>query len=186
MMRGDGADQRLPRSVRRCTLGLVATTPPDSQPPFVRAWAQKEPGRLIGRGHPAGDFLEAYEWQLLREEPGYLRIQAHVPDHVKNPRGQLFGGFTPTYVDLVALFTARSMEQQPDERFRSWLATTNMRVDYFEPVMGPEFRMESRLVKRRGRTIFIETRFLDLEGELAVFATTTIREVPGEGPLGDA
>jgi hypothetical protein len=29
---------------------------------------------------------------------------------VRNPRGQLFGGFTPTYVDLVALFTVRPMQ----------------------------------------------------------------------------
>ena len=164
----------------------MSKTSPETQPPFLRAWAQKEPGRLIGKGHPAGDFLEAYEWRLLNEEPGNLLIRAHVPDQVKNPRGQLFGGFTPTYVDLVALFTARSAEQQPGEHFRAWLATTNMRVDYFEPVMGPEFLIESRLIKRRGRTIFIETLFLDLAGELSVFATTTIREVPGEGPLGDA
>ena len=164
----------------------MSNSRPDSELPFARAWAKKEPGRLIGRGHPAGDFLEAHAWRLQAEEPGFLRIQAHVPDHVKNPRGQLFGGFTPTYVDLVALFTARSTESDPGERFRSWLATTNMRVDYFEPIMGPEFLMESRLVKRRGRTLFVETRFLDLAGELAVFATTTIREVPGEGPLGDA
>jgi len=158
---------------------------PPVDAPFVRAWAERKPGQLIGKGHPAGDFLEAYDWQVLDEEPGLLRIQAHLPEHVRNPRGQLFGGFTPTYVDLVALFTVRAGAREVEARFRSWLATTNMRVDYFEPIMGPVFVMESRLVKKRGRTNFVETRFLDAEGELAVFAVTTMREVALDKKLGD-
>ncbi len=157
---------------------------PDAEAPFVRAWANREPGQLVGRGHPAGDFLEAYRWQVLEDGPGLLRISAHLPEHVKNPRGQLFGGFTPTYVDLVAIFTVRAGETEVEKRFRTWLATTNMRIDYFEPVVGPHFTIESRLVKKRGRTNFVETRFLT-EGELAVFAVTTMREVPVDRPLGD-
>ena len=160
------------------------STSPEA-PPFVRAWTTREPGRLIGKGHPAGDFLEAYRWQVLEEREGYLRLRAHVPDHVKNPRGQMFGGFTPTYVDLVALFTVRAGESGRERRFRTWLATTNMRVDYFEPVVGPEFVIESRLLKKRGRTNFVETRFLDSEDTLAVFAVTTMREVKLDRPLGD-
>ena len=31
----------------------------------MKAWRNPEPGRVIGRGHPAGDFLEAYDWHLL-------------------------------------------------------------------------------------------------------------------------
>lgn len=172
---------------------MTDDTPP-SDAPFLRAWAERKPGQLIGRGHPAGDFLEAYDWKLEAESPGLLRIRAHLPDHVKNPRGQLFGGFTPTYVDLVALFTVRAGERRPDARFRSWLATTNMRVDYFEPIVGPYFEIESRLMKKRGRTHFVETRF-SLEGagslasdgarELAVFAVTTMREVKLDKALGD-
>lgn len=153
--------------------------------PFVLSWARREPGRLIGKGHPAGDFLEAWRWTLLEERPGHLRLRAHLPEHVKNPRGQLFGGFTPTYVDLVALFTFRAGESR-EGGFRSWLATTSMSVQYFEPIVGPEFEIESRLVKRRGRTSFVETRFLVAGGELAVFATTTLREIRLERPLGDA
>jgi acyl-coenzyme A thioesterase PaaI-like protein len=75
-------------------------------PPFVRAWAERRPGQLIGKGHPAGDFLEAYDWRVVEEGPGFLRIQAHVPEHVKNPRGQMFGGFTPTYVATCASTTS--------------------------------------------------------------------------------
>lgn len=154
--------------------------------PFLRAWAERKPGQLIGRGHPAGDFLEAYDWKLLEEGPGLLRIRAHLPEHTRNPRGQLFGGFTPTYVDLVALFTVRSAAGEQGPRLRSWLATTNMRVDYFEPIVGPEFEIESRLVKQRGRTNFVETRFFEKGGALAVFAITTLREVPLDRQLGDA
>jgi len=165
----------------------VPTTNDGSPPlPPARPWAQREPGRLIGRGHPAGDFLEAYAWDLLEESSGVLRLRAHLPAHVKNPRGQLFGGFTPTYVDLIALLTVRTMEPVRDGRMRTWLATTNMRVDYFEPIVGPSFLIESRLVTKRGRTNFVETRFFDPEETLAVFALTTLRELRLGDSLGDA
>jgi len=162
----------------------MADPPRREDLPSGRPWAQPEPGRLIGRGHVAGDFLEAWRWDVLEEAEGRLRLLAQLPDHVKNPRGQLFGGFTPTYVDVVALFTVRAGAR--DRRLRSWLATTNMRIDYFEPILGPEFVIESCVVKTRGRTHFVETRFLDPEPELAVFAVTTLRAVPLERPLGDA
>ena len=154
-------------------------------PPILRAWATRRPDQLLGKGHPAGDFLEAHDWKVLEERSGFLRIRSHLPAHVRNPRGQLFGGFTPTYVDLVALFTVRAGEPRTDERFRTWLATTNMRVDFFEPIVGPEFWIESRLVKKRGRTNFVETRFFDPGDTLAVFALTTMREIPLDRPLGD-
>jgi acyl-coenzyme A thioesterase PaaI-like protein len=139
----------------------------------------------VGHGHPAGDFLEAYEWNVITQEPGRLTIDAHLPEQAKNPRGQLFGGFTPTYVDFVALFTTRA-GQDRSRPFDSWLATTNMRIDYFEPVLGPRFVIDSHLVKERGRTLFVETRFLDTAGELLVFALTTMRRVAPSRTLGDA
>jgi acyl-coenzyme A thioesterase PaaI-like protein len=150
----------------------------------LRAWQTREPGRLIGRGHPAGDFLEAYEWRLLEEDLGYLKVEAGLPAQVRNPRGQLFGGFTPTYVDMIALMTVRAGSER-DDRGRTWLATTNMRVDYLEPITGPTFVVDSRLEKRRGRTCFVVTRFYQ-DGELAAHAVTTIREVPLDRTLGDA
>lgn len=150
------------------------------------AWRMPEPGRLVGRGHPAGDFLEAWKWDVVDESPGYLRVQAHLPQHVKNPRGQLFGGFTPTYVDLIALFTTRAGPERLQPRHAgSWMATTNMRVDYFEPIVGPTFVLDSRLEKKRGRTHFVVTRFLQ-DDELAVLAATTMRAVALDRALGDA
>ena len=156
----------------------------DELPPAFRAWTAPPPGRLIGRGHPAGDFLEAYEWELLEQKSGYLRVQAGLPDQVKNPRGQLFGGFTPTYVDMIALMTVHAGVDRTSGP-RNWLATTNMRVDYFEPITGPTFVIESELEKRRGRTCFVVTRFHQ-DGELAAHAVTTMREVALDRPLGDA
>jgi len=166
------------------------------------------PGKLLGRGHPAGDFLEAHEWKLLERKPGYLKVEAHLPDCVRNPRGQLFGGFTPTYVDLISLFASRTGESVASEARSEpeasegrrprppaavhgsdpqWLATTNMRVDYFDPVLGPTFHLEARIVRERGRTVMIETRFLDPnDGKLLVFALTTLRRVTRSGKLGDA
>src|SRR3954453_1643289 len=148
------------------------------------AWRTHAPGRVIGRGHPAGDFLEAYDWQLLEERPGYMRIEAGLPARVRNPRGQLFGGFTPTYVDMVALMTVNAGTER-DGPPRRGLATTNMRVDYFEPIVGPLFIIESQLEKRRGRTCFVLTRFYQND-EPAAHAVTTMREVALDRPLGDA
>jgi acyl-coenzyme A thioesterase PaaI-like protein len=150
----------------------------------IQAWRQREPGRLIGKGHPAGDFLEAYAWDLLEERLGYLKVRAQLPEHVRNPRGQLFGGFTPTYVDMIALMTVKA-GTPPEERYTSWLATTNMRVDYFEPIVGPTFVVESELENRRGRTCFVVTRFWQ-EDSLAAYAVTTMREMPVDRTLGDA
>lgn len=160
----------------------------DEQPapiePAWRAWAAPPPGRLLGKGHPAGDFLEAYEWDVLEEREGFLDIEAHLPPHVRNPRGQLFGGFTPTYVDLVALLTVRAGRRREGPP-ATWLATTNMRIDYFDPIVGPRFRLQSTLERKRGRTMFVATRFFQGE-DLAVFALTTMREMPRDRPLGDA
>jgi acyl-coenzyme A thioesterase PaaI-like protein len=160
-------------------------TEPYGNEPTRRPWATPPPGRLVGRGHPAGDFLEAWAWDLLDEAPGHLRVEATLPDHVKNPRGQLFGGFTPTYVDMVALFTVRAGEDRSVPRPMRWLATTSMRVDYFEPVTGPRFVIESRREKQRGHTHLVSTRFLQ-NAELAVFALTMMREVDLSRTLGDA
>jgi acyl-coenzyme A thioesterase PaaI-like protein len=155
-------------------------------PRSARPWGEPAPGRLIGKGHPAGDFLEAFDWELREDIDRFLSVSCHLPEHVKNPRGQLFGGFTPTYVDLMALLTVRAGHREEwDGAPRRWLATTNMRIDYFEPIVGPAFVIESRLEKTRGRTNFVTTRFLQ-GGEMAVYAITTMREVATDRPLGDA
>jgi len=149
-------------------------------------WSTPEPGKLVGRGHPAGDFLEAWKWEILDEEAGLIKVRAHLPEHVKNPRGQLFGGFTPTYVDLIALFTTRAGPARLEPRTRgNWMATTSMRVDYFEPIVGPSFVLDSHLEKKRGRTHYVVTRFWQ-DDDLAVMAATTMRAVAVDRPLGDA
>jgi acyl-coenzyme A thioesterase PaaI-like protein len=145
--------------------------------PTHRPWLEREPDRLIGRGHPAGDFLEAYDWKVLLEAPGKLHLDVHVAPAVRNPLGQVFGGFAPTYVDLVALFTVRATLPRDDDKLKEVLATANMRVDYMEPLVGPRFLIESERVKQRGRNHWVETRFLQ-DGELALFALTTLRAIP--------
>ena len=162
----------------------MSSEPPPDPAVALRAWNTREPGRLIGRGHPAGDFLEAYNWDLLVDEPGHLRVSCPLPHNVRNPRGQLFGGFTPTYVDLIALMTVNA-GQDRSKQPRHWLATINMRVDYLEPITGPTFVVDSTLEKLRGRTGFVLTRFYQDE-ELAAHALTTMRVMPVDRPLGDA
>ena len=98
-----------------------------------QAFLSREPGRAIGRGLPVGDFLEAHRWELLREEPGKMRLGIHMPAHVRNAMGQLFGGFTPTYVDLIAILTCRAARAESENR--NWIVTKSMQVEYIEPVM---------------------------------------------------
>jgi acyl-coenzyme A thioesterase PaaI-like protein len=60
-------------------------------------------------GHNAGDLLESREWKILREERGLVEVEAHLPSHLLNPRDQLFGGFTGTYVDMISIWTVRTL-----------------------------------------------------------------------------
>ena len=154
----------------------MAADPPDPvAEEIARIWRSAEPGRLTGRGHPVGDFLEADRWQVLEREDGRLRVRAHLPTQVMNPRGHLFGGFTATYADFVALHTFwAGREPEPG---RPWLVTLNMRLDYYAPIAGESFEMDSRVVNRRGSTCWIETHFLDPEGEPLAFAYITLKAI---------
>ena len=134
------------------------------------------PGQLIAPGHSAGDFLEAPEWRIVERRDGVLTLDVHLPDRLKNPQGQLFGGFTPTYVDMVSLFTART-DADPDAP-QNWLTTINMRCDYFEPIVNDRFLITGEIVNRRGLTCLVSTKFLQ-DGIMAAHAVTTIREIPG-------
>ena len=109
---------------------------------------------------------------MLEHAPGRYRIEAHLPAHVKNPSGHLFGGFTPTYVDLLALRTAHSILTPP----LRGLATVNMHVDYFDPVLDERFLLESRVVHSRGRIHLVEVLFRALDDRLLVHSHTTLRQ----------
>jgi acyl-coenzyme A thioesterase PaaI-like protein len=136
-------------------------------------WRHPEPGRFIGRGHPSGDFLEAYDWRIVEERPGYYKLDVHLPPQVENLRGHLFGGFAPTYVDLVAIRCVNTL-RAPGEP-RSWHLTLNMHIDYLAPVVGPRFFIESSVLHERSRTFLVETRLVSSDGELLVFSLTTIK-----------
>ena len=138
-----------------------------------QAFLSREPGRAIGRGLPVGDFLEAHRWELLREEPGKMRLGIHMPAHVRNAMGQLFGGFTPTYVDLIAILTCRAARAESENR--NWIVTKSMQVEYIEPVMD-DFFVESEVIRKRGRHYWVMTRFLDATDKLVVLANTTLQD----------
>ncbi|MGH9304732.1 MAG: hypothetical protein ACRDZ5_10020 [Acidimicrobiales bacterium] len=129
----------------------------------------------MARGHPTGDLLEAYDWDLLDEKAGYLRLEACLPAQLCNSKGQLFGGFTPTYVDFVAVHTPRAGADRSLPWAIAWLATTSMHVDYFEPVVGPRFLIDSTEERRQGRAHFVTTRFFQ-QDRLAVLALTAMKE----------
>lgn len=155
--------------------GSESGNPPGLAPDILDQLFDVPPERLVGKGHPAGDFLEAYDWIVVDEEVDRLRIDAHLPAQVLNPRGQLFGGFTPTYVDLVSLHANRAgPDRNAPDRPRFWTATINMRVDYFEPITGPRFVIEAIVENRRGQTSLVATRMYQ-DGVLATYAITTMR-----------
>ena len=131
------------------------------------------PGRAIAPGHHAGDFLGAPDWQVLEQRDGFVRIAAELPERVRNPRGQLFGGFTGVYVDFVALLTARAEARGV---WRGWLATTNMRIDYLHPVVGPRMLLEGRVLHRGRRSHLVEVRILDERETPLVHALVTMLE----------
>ena len=125
-------------------------------------------------GHNAGDLVESGKWKILREERGLVEVDAHLPDHLLNPRDQLFGGFTGTYVDMISLFTVRTLFKSQED-FK-WSATVNMRIDCFAPVLGPRFLLKGELIKDGRTTCLVATHFTDIQGNKLVYAITTLRK----------
>ena len=56
------------------------------------------------------------------------------------------------------------------------MATINMRIDYFEPIVGPRFVIDATVENRRGKTLLVATRMLQ-DDVLATYALTTMREM---------
>jgi len=125
-------------------------------------------------GHNAGDLVEYSKWKILREERGLVEVDAHLPGHLLNPRDQLFGGFTGTYVDMISIFTVSTL-LKTQEDFK-WSATVNMRIDYFAPVLGPRFLLKGELIKDGRSTCLVATHFTDMDGNKLVYAITTLRK----------
>ena len=125
-------------------------------------------------GHCAGDLVEAFDWNVLREEPGLVELDVHLPKHLLNPRGQLFGGFTGTYIDMVAIYTVRTLFA--DKSGFTWASTVNMRIDYLQPVVGPRFKLRGEVINEGRTTCLVATYFLDEEGDKLVYAITTLRK----------
>jgi acyl-coenzyme A thioesterase PaaI-like protein len=116
--------------------------------------------------------FDVANWKVLTEEPGFVRVEVPLHRWLRNPLGQLFGGFTPSYADMLAYRVARSGDSTPRDS-TSWFATTGMRVDYLEPIIAEHFQIECQLLKSRGKSMLTEARFY--QGDvLAAFAVTTI------------
>jgi acyl-coenzyme A thioesterase PaaI-like protein len=139
---------------------------------MLRLWQTDDPKRLIRSGHPVGDFLDAPKWEVLERVDWRLRLRAGLPDQVMNPRGELFGGFTPTYVDFVSLHVYQL--SQPADEPRSWLSTVSLHVEYFAPIRGPEFEIVAEVLQRRGRSAYTQTRFLSTDGDLCALGQATL------------
>jgi acyl-coenzyme A thioesterase PaaI-like protein len=136
-------------------------------------WSLNVPqGKLASPGLPPFDFLEIERWDILRDDEGELDVECYLPASALNPLGQLFGGFTAAYVDIISLYTAKR-DCGDQLGFQS---TINMRIDYFEPIINKSFTAQGRIVNRRGDNRLISTRLLQ-DGKSCAFALTTMRHI---------
>ena len=148
-----------------------------------RPWYEPEPGQLIGPGHRVGDLLDAPHWRVKEQAQDYLLVEAPLPEHVLNPRGHLFGGFTPIYCDFMAIFVARQKTALAEtHKWSGWMATRDMRIEYLRPVTSSPLQLEGRALHRGRRNHLIEVRFLGPESQLEVLAHVKMVEVPGPPP----
>jgi acyl-coenzyme A thioesterase PaaI-like protein len=131
-----------------------------------------EPARLVGRGHPAGDVVDAWQWTLLERTSQRLRVRAVLPERMRNPRGDLFGGFAPAYLDFLAilLFQGARAPHEPTGR----LVTARLSTDFFEPLRESHFEIAAELLHRTGRRGHVEARFLDASGRLCILGHATV------------
>lgn len=133
------------------------------------------PPAFVRPGHCAGDFLESSQWKLIKEEPGLVELDIHLPSRVLNPYGELYGGFTGTYVDMVAVYTLKTLFTGKLGLLRT--STVNMRMDYLEPIVEPNLLLHGTLLKEGRSTCLVSTEFIDYEGKLLVYAITTLRKI---------
>lgn len=124
------------------------------------------------RDHNAARLLRAYDWTILNIGPGHLEVQCDLPNEVLNLGGSLFGGFTPTYVDLISIWTCMTL-LAPE---LAWLSTVRLEVNYFEPIVSPGFRVEGIVRNVRKRDYLVETAFRDSDGRLLALGITALRK----------
>ena len=135
---------------------------------------EKDKPIFLKPGHNAGDLVEAHKWKILREEHGLVEVDVHLPIYLLNPRGQLFGGFHGTYVDMMSIYAARSLTT--NERTFKWSTTINMRIDYFAPIEGERFLLKSEVIKDGRSTLLVSTTFTDTQGSKLAYAITTLKK----------
>lgn len=138
------------------------TTEFDNKPIFMRP------------GHCAGDLVEASQWHVITEAHGLVEIDAHLPASMLNPRQQLFGGFTGTYVDLIAVYTVRTLYPGRQDY---WVTTVNMRIDYLAPVLGPRIWLKGELINQGRSTLLVSVTLCDEAGNKLVYALVTLKVV---------
>ena len=135
---------------------------------------EKDKPIFLKPGHNAGDLVEAHKWKILREEHGLVEVDVHLPEHLLNPRDQLFGGFHGTYVDMMSIYAARSLTTH--ERTFKWSTTINMRIDYFAPIEGERFLLKSEVINDGRSTLLVSTTFTDIQGSKLAYAITTLKK----------
>ena len=128
---------------------------------------------LLPPGHNAGDLVESYKWEVMKEVPGEFQVKAHLPERLLNPRKQLFGGFHGVYVDLMSIYTVRTL--LTDTQSFKWSTTINMRIDYFAPVEGESLLLNSEVINDGKSTCLVATTFKNVEGRKLVFAIATLK-----------
>jgi uncharacterized protein (TIGR00369 family) len=91
-----------------------------------------------------------------------------------NPQGTLHGGLICTAMD-VSMGHLLNHLQGPG-------ITLELKTQFVRPVTGGQVRAIGRVIRRGAGISFMESRFLDYEGELAAFATSTWKSLPRPVP----
>ena len=97
-------------------------------------------------------------------------VAFEVADFMFNPQGTLHGGLICTAMD-VSMGHLLNHTQGPG-------ITLEMKTQFVRPVTGGRVRAIGRAIRRGAGISFVESRFLDHEGELAAFATATWKSLP--------
>ncbi|MBS3946850.1 MAG: PaaI family thioesterase [Dethiobacter sp.] len=118
-------------------------------------------------------FQDSPYWQLLgirieHAEPGFARLVLPFKNDLLQLYGQVHGGSIASLIDS-SVAVALSLTLSPAEK----ATTTEMKVNYLEPVRAGEIYADSK-IRKKGKTLIIGTTdVMDENGRLLAIGTVT-------------
>jgi uncharacterized protein (TIGR00369 family) len=101
-------------------------------------------------------------------EPGRVWCEFEVDPSFIQPQGNLFGGYISALAD--EFLGIGAMTVVPD---KASYGNSDIHVNFFRPIRSGKLFVESRVVHKGRRNIYVEAEFKTKDGELAVRANAT-------------